>query len=82
MLTNDPNTLITIIGGSGFIGQALAARAFAPDPVDQQQRIGCRLDDGGQGMLYKFAQAFASSQAPYRQQQALVAKLVALPKML
>ncbi|MFZ9244447.1 MAG: hypothetical protein ACO22S_05020, partial [Burkholderiaceae bacterium] len=26
MLTNDPNTLITIIGGSGFIGQALAAR--------------------------------------------------------
>jgi uncharacterized protein YbjT (DUF2867 family) len=26
MLTNNPNTLITIIGGSGFIGQALAAR--------------------------------------------------------
>ena len=26
MLTTNPNTLITIIGGSGFIGQALAAR--------------------------------------------------------
>ena len=49
---------------------------------DDQQGIGCCLNNSGQGLLHKFAQAFAGGQAAHGQQQALISKLMALPKIL